>query len=90
MGEDAGEVVGPIAAGFLWTTCGIPVMLGARVLLAIVTEVYAAVLARSLERQEDDAIRGGPGSAEEESPPRLRGERVRADGVACARRQGCN
>jgi hypothetical protein len=59
MGEDAGEVVGTIAAGFVWTTWGIPMMLGARALLALGTELYAIVLSHSLEKQEDHAIRGG-------------------------------
>lgn len=52
LGEDAGTIVGPILAGLLWTTWGLPIMLSARVVLAIVTEVYAAYLDRLLENQE--------------------------------------
>jgi MFS family permease len=49
-GEDAGEVAGPILAGFLWSTWGVPVLLGVRIGLAAVTELYALVVTRSLER----------------------------------------
>lgn len=48
MGEDAGELAGPVVAGFIWTTWGIPAVLGARVVLALGTEVYAALATRSL------------------------------------------
>ncbi len=51
LGEDAGAIVGPIVAGLLWTTWGLPVMLGARVVLAIGTELYTIYLTRSLENQ---------------------------------------
>ena len=40
MGEDAGGVVAPALAGFFWSTWGITALMGARVLLAIVTELY--------------------------------------------------
>ena len=51
VGEDAGTIVGPILAGFLWSTWGLTVMLSVRVLLAIITEVYVTVLNCSLEEQ---------------------------------------
>ena len=41
MAEDAGGVVGPVLAGLLWSTWGIIALMGVRVVLAIVTEVYA-------------------------------------------------
>jgi len=41
MGDDAGEIVAPIVAGFLLSTWGLPVVLGTRVGLAIVTELWA-------------------------------------------------
>jgi MFS family permease len=44
LAEDAGEIGGPIIAGLLWSAWGVPVVLGVRILLAIVTEVYATVL----------------------------------------------
>jgi MFS family permease len=50
-GEDAGEVAGPILAGVLWSTWGVPVLLGVRIALAVVTELYALALSRSLERR---------------------------------------
>jgi DivIVA domain-containing protein len=49
-GEDAGEVAGPIVAAFLWSTWGAAALLGARIGLAVVTEIYAVVLGRSLEK----------------------------------------
>ncbi len=44
MGEDAGRVCAPALAGFLWNTWGIVALMGARVALAILTEVYAAIV----------------------------------------------
>jgi MFS family permease len=49
MGEDAGGVFAPILAGFLWSTWGIGVLMGARVVLAIVTEAYAFITTRTLD-----------------------------------------
>ena len=37
--------LGPVLAGLLWTGWGVPAVLGARVLLAIVTEVYTVAFA---------------------------------------------
>jgi MFS family permease/cell division septum initiation protein DivIVA len=48
-GEDAGEVAGPILAGLLWSTWGVPVLLGVRIGLAVATEVYAFALTRFLD-----------------------------------------
>jgi MFS family permease len=47
-GEDAGEVTGPILAGFLWSTWGAPALLGARIVLAVATEAYTVALSRRL------------------------------------------
>jgi MFS family permease len=47
MGEDAGGLVAPVLAGVLWSTWGITVLMSARALLAIVTEVYALSVTRS-------------------------------------------
>ncbi len=44
MGEDAGEIAGPVLAGFLWATWGVGIALGLRIALAVVTEIYALVL----------------------------------------------
>jgi MFS family permease len=41
MGEDAGGVAAPLMAGFLWNTWGIVALMSARILLAIITELYA-------------------------------------------------
>jgi MFS family permease len=53
MGEDAGEVAGPLAAGFLWNMYGAAAMLGVRAAVAVASEIYTIALARSLERLED-------------------------------------
>jgi len=45
-GEDAGEAAGPIVAGLLWSAFGIPVVLGVRIGLAIVAEIYTLTLTR--------------------------------------------
>jgi MFS family permease len=49
-GEDAGEIAGPVLAGFLWSTWGVPVLLGVRIMLAVVTEIATVVVTGSLER----------------------------------------
>jgi MFS family permease len=66
-GEDAGEVAGPVLAGFLWSTWGVPALLGVRIALAAVTELYALVLTRSLEapRASLPDLRGLPPSPAE-------------------------
>ena len=60
MGDDAGEIAGPIIAGFLWSTWGLPVALGARVLFAIASEIYAVVMTHSLKKQENYHLRCKP------------------------------
>ena len=52
MGEDAGGLVAPVLAGFLWSTWGITVLMGTRALLAIGTEAYAVALTGSLKKVE--------------------------------------
>jgi MFS family permease len=54
-GEDAGEAAGPIVAGFLWSTWGVPVLLAARIVLAIVTELYTVLLTRSPGQRKEGA-----------------------------------
>lgn len=48
LGEDAGEVAGPIIAGLLWSTWGVGALFAVRIGLAVVTEVYAFGLERRL------------------------------------------
>ncbi|HKQ79540.1 MAG TPA: MFS transporter [Blastocatellia bacterium] len=48
LGEGLGETVGPLLGGFLWSAKGVGVMLGARVVLAVIGEIYALVIARSV------------------------------------------
>lgn len=49
-GEDAGEIAGPVLAGLLWSIWGVPALLAVRIGLAVVTEAYAIVLLRSIDR----------------------------------------
>jgi hypothetical protein len=48
LGEGLGETLGPLLGGFLWSVKGVGVMLGARVALAVVAEIYALIIARSV------------------------------------------
>jgi MFS family permease len=66
VGEDAGELAGPIVAGLLWATWGVPVLLGVRIALAIVTELYTLALTGSLKKLD-------------ELPPADREERARTE-----------
>jgi MFS family permease len=52
MGKDAGEIAGPIIAGLIWTAWGVPVLLAARIVLALGAEVYALALVNRLDRAE--------------------------------------
>jgi competence ComEA-like helix-hairpin-helix protein len=47
-GEDAGEMLGPLGAGLLWSAGGVGLLLGARIGLALVAEVYTAKVAARL------------------------------------------
>jgi MFS family permease len=49
-GEDAGEIAGPILAGFLWSTWGVPVLLGVRIILAVATEIVTLAVTGSRAR----------------------------------------
>jgi MFS family permease len=51
--DDAGEVVGPIVAGVLWSAWGLPVLLGARILLALIAEVLTALFTGPLHRRAE-------------------------------------
>ena len=64
MGEDAGEIAGPVIAGFLWSLWGVPVVLGVRMVLAILTEIYATSLMGSLNARHRPATMPAIGSAQ--------------------------
>lgn len=53
LGEGLGEMLGPMLGGFLWNTWGLGVMLGTRVVLAAIGEIYALRIAR-IESQYRD------------------------------------
>jgi MFS family permease len=52
LGEDAGDIIGPVLAGFLWNTYGIVALFGVRIGIAVVAEIYAVVLQRSMRKHE--------------------------------------
>jgi len=52
LGEGLGETLGPLLGGFLWSVKGVGVMLGVRVALALVAEIYALIIARSVRDGE--------------------------------------
>ena len=52
LGEDAGDLLGPALAGFLWSTGGIGALMGVRIVLAALTEIYAIVITRKLNAAE--------------------------------------
>jgi len=54
LSENIGETTGPILAGFLWQAWGLPVMLAVRAILAVVTELYALLVMRSLKPKDGD------------------------------------
>jgi MFS family permease len=47
LGEGIGETIGPLLGGWLWQYHGIAAMLGVRVALATVAEIYALIVART-------------------------------------------
>jgi MFS family permease len=49
MGEDLGEVVGPMLAGLIWGAFGLPAVAAARVALALASEAYALLVAHGPE-----------------------------------------
>jgi MFS family permease len=56
LGEDAGDLIGPALAGFLWSTGGIGALMGVRIVLAALTEVYAIVVTRKLNAAENARV----------------------------------
>jgi MFS family permease len=72
VGDDGGETLGPVLAGFLWSTWGLNVVLGVRIALAVAAEIYAVLLSRRLA-----VAARGPGGLERaiqqpiDEPPRV-------------------
>ena len=52
MGEDAGDIISPILATFLWSIWGVAVMLAVRVAISIAAEVYTIVLSRTVYHEK--------------------------------------
>jgi MFS family permease len=47
-GNDAGSAAGPILAGVLWSTWGVAALMGTRIALAVIAELYTVLLTRSM------------------------------------------
>jgi MFS family permease len=47
LGEGIGETIGPLLGGWLWQYHGVAAMLGVRVALAAIAEIYALIVART-------------------------------------------
>jgi MFS family permease len=71
LGDDAGDIAGPVLAGLLWSTWGVAALLGTRIALALVTEGYAIYISRSLCLYEP-SMRSHPAPLLERLKRRLR------------------
>ncbi|MDJ0702026.1 MAG: MFS transporter [Leptolyngbyaceae cyanobacterium MO_188.B28] len=49
-GEDAGTVVGPLLAGLIWSAWGVAALLGTRIVLALLAELYTLRVVRVMHR----------------------------------------
>lgn len=58
LGDDLGRVLAPVLAGLLWSVWGLGAVLGTRIVIAAVTEIFAVRLARGPSR-----LAAGPGKA---------------------------
>jgi MFS family permease len=65
MGKDAGEMAGPIMASLIWSVWGVPVLLVARIALAIGSGIYSMFLLGYIRKLE----------AEDRLDPETRGTR---------------
>ena len=63
MGEDAGGVLAPMLAGFLWNGWGIAALMIGRMVLAAIGEVYAFAVARRLVPDERPSLASVPADA---------------------------
>ncbi len=73
LGEDGGDALGPVLAGLLLGLGGLPLMLGVRFGMAVVTEVAAQLAERRLARTMPVAdLPGRPGSQPVGGPALLR------------------
>ena len=67
VGDDLGDVIGPVGGGLLWQAGGVVGLLVARIALAVLTEVYAA---RFLWRRVDASTAGAAAGGEPDSAAR--------------------
>ncbi len=83
VGEDAGEVAGPIVAGLVWTAWGIPAVLGIRIGTAVAAEVATAyVTHRYGSPTADRSAPAGRSRARQAAPKTRRQRRTAANALA--------
>ena len=73
LGQDGGEIAGPILAGLLWSLWGVPAVMGVRIILAIAAELYSLVIVRPLLKKlesHQSVEQEGPHSANHDLPDR--------------------
>src|ERR671918_807599 len=63
LGQDGGEIAGPILAGLRWSFWGVPAVMGVRIILAIAAELYSLVIVRPLLKKLESGR-----SVEQEEP----------------------
>ena len=78
LGEGLGETLGPLLGGFLWSVKGVGAMLGARVALAVIGEIYAFMLAGSVKNYRHES----------EKNPRHEGDNLRSSDSLMSKRRG--
>lgn len=89
--EDLGEATGPILAGLIWTLWGIPAVLGVRIGLAVLTELYTLGLhhrfqgPRERRRHKSSHRLQRPASVAAQPRAQGRGNRSAGDGATSAR-----
>jgi MFS family permease len=73
LGQDGGEIAGPILAGLLWSLWGVPAVMGVRIILAIAAELYSLAIVRPLLKKlesHQSVEQEGPQSANHDLPTR--------------------
>lgn len=68
VGEDIGEILGPILAGFLWSAFGVTVLLISRAVIAAGVEIYALWATQRFQPSEAFSQRRASGKAHDFAP----------------------
>jgi len=63
LGEGLGETLGPLLGGLLWHSWGLGAMLSARVMLAVISEIYGWLIAESAKPPKEVSVGVAPTAA---------------------------